>query len=101
MKPSESKYRVRWYERGDLKEFLKSFELIFGKPMGRDYWHWKYVETPFVEEKPPIIVAEEVKTDTQVGFRGCFFRRLEKCGDVFKAINAGDLMVHPVIGEEE
>ena len=62
-------YRIRWFEEKDTNAFIDMFQLVFEEPMSENYFNWKYIDNPLVEDKPLIIVAEEIKTGKQVGFK--------------------------------
>ena len=88
-------YRMRWFEEKDTNAFLDMFQLVFEERTSEDYFNWKYIDNPLVEDKPLIIVAEEVKTGISVGFRPCIPTRLRAGEDIFEALLTTALMVHP------
>ena len=88
-------FRIRWFEEKDSDAFLNMFQLVFEEPMSEAYFNWKYIDNPLVEDKPFIIVAEELKTGIQAGFRPCIPTRLRAGEDTFEALLTCDLMVHP------
>lgn len=88
-------YRIRWFEENDSDAFLDMFKLVFEEPMSEDYFNWKYINNPLVEDKPLIVIAEEIKTGTQAGFRPCLPTKLRAGESTFEALIRCDLMVHP------
>jgi len=90
-----TEYEIRWFEEKDTNAFLDMFQLVFEEPMSEDYFNWKYIDNPLVKDKPLIIVAEELKTGIQAGFRGCVPTILRAGEENFKAIITYDGMVHP------
>jgi hypothetical protein len=38
---------IRSYERGNEKEILELFELVFGKKMSLDFWNWRFRDNPW------------------------------------------------------
>jgi len=90
-----SRYETRWFEPDDLRHFQACFKLVFGSFMTEEFWQWKYLKNPLIDEKAPIIVAEEVETGKAVGFRGCVPTQLGLGSEFIKAMYFADVMVHP------
>lgn len=88
-------YIIRWFEEKDTNAFLDMYQLVFEEPMNEDYFRWKYIDNPLVKDNPLIIVAEELKTGIEAGFRPCLPTRLRAGEDAFDALIRCDLMVHP------
>ncbi len=44
---------IKRYKKGDEREILKLFSIAFGKDLSMDFWKWRYLQNPFLED--PVI----------------------------------------------
>ncbi|WP_253736479.1 GNAT family N-acetyltransferase [Halohasta salina] len=85
-------YRIRRYRPDDRAAFDSLYESVFGRPATDDWFAWRFVEPPAVDEIP-IFVAEA--DGELVGARPFLCFRLETGSRRLLGVQTCDTMVHP------
>jgi len=95
MRSGTGDYTIRSADLRDRAAFLDLHHTVFGTwpaPVAEDIFEWKYVDNPYVDDLPVIVVTRDGEV---VGARGYTAFELVVGGEVVLGLQSGDLMVHP------
>jgi len=87
-----SDYRVRAYEPGDEEAVVALHNRIWGGDRPLAWFHWKYVDTPYLDAVPVYLVT---CGDELVGVFGLVPFRMQAGEEDGLGMLTGDLVVHP------
>ncbi|WP_227354489.1 GNAT family N-acetyltransferase [Haladaptatus salinisoli] len=85
-------YVVRWFEDGDVSDFLALDRAVFQRERDERWFEWKYEDNPYVDHVPILVVENE---DDIVGARPFIAFRLRAGAETVLALQPADTMVHP------
>ena len=88
-KRREPAWKLDWTHLKDQEAWLKLFNQAFGHSMSSEFWKWKY------QEAEPIGVCARGVQGDMVAFYGGMPREVLLRGRLIKAVQIGDVMVHP------
>lgn len=84
--------RIRQFERTDYDDFIELYEAVWGRAIPRDWFAWRYEETPYVDDVH-VLVADD--GERLVGAEPCLVLPVRGGGETAMAHQPADWMVHP------
>lgn len=87
-----TEYIIRPYERGDAAGFRSLYETIHGIDHGGEWFHWRFVQNPYLDHVPMFVTTA---AGDVVGVRPFFAFRMTVDGRETTALLTVDTMVHP------
>ncbi|MGX2039212.1 GNAT family N-acetyltransferase [Methylocaldum sp. MU1018] len=88
LKIRQPKWQLRWARKDMQPGWMALFDIVFGYRMPVEFWAWKYADAD------PIGTAVFLN-DRMVAFYGGIPRPVHYLGQPVKAVQIGDVMVHP------
>lgn len=84
--------RIRRFDRADIEGFLELYEAVWGRPISREWFAWRYEETPYADGIH-VLVADD--GERLVGAEPCLVLPVRAGGETAVAHQPADWMVHP------